>query len=126
MLVGCGNELLVNGSEERVNAIMKVVEKARKKNVRVPVTSLLRRPACNEYERLREEVNIDLHEKILVMKAESVRKREVSSRFLDMDSLIQAGCFSEMESTFRKKGRQSSLRFIRWIKATHLMEGRID
>ncbi|KAF2348459.1 SGNH hydrolase-type esterase domain [Trinorchestia longiramus] len=68
-----GNELLENGSEETVNTIMKVVERARKKNVRVVVTSLLRRPACNEeYERLHKEVNRDLHEKILVMKAESV------------------------------------------------------
>ncbi|KAF2360288.1 hypothetical protein FHG87_008956 [Trinorchestia longiramus] len=62
--------------------------------VGVAVTSLLRRPACNEeYEQLRREVNRDLYEKILVMKTESVQKYEVGSSFLDMDDLIQAGCF---------------------------------
>ncbi|KAF2367637.1 hypothetical protein FHG87_001608 [Trinorchestia longiramus] len=107
---GGGNGLLENGSEATGNAIMEVVERAQKKNVRVAVTSLLRRPACNEeYERLRKEVNRDLHEKILVMKAESVRKHEVGSSFLDMDDLIQAGCFLR-EPTFHKKGRQSSPR----------------
>ncbi|KAF2350351.1 SGNH hydrolase-type esterase domain [Trinorchestia longiramus] len=91
---GGGNGLLQNGREATVNAIMKVVERARKKNVRVAVTSLLRRPVCNEeYERLRKEVNRDLHEKILVMKAESILTCEVGSSFLDMDDMIQAGCF---------------------------------
>ncbi|KAF2343231.1 SGNH hydrolase-type esterase domain, partial [Trinorchestia longiramus] len=61
-----GNGLLENGKEATVNAIMKVIERKRKKNVRVAVTNLLRRPACNEEcEQLRKEVNRDLHEKIL-------------------------------------------------------------
>ncbi|KAF2354006.1 hypothetical protein FHG87_015241 [Trinorchestia longiramus] len=34
-------------------------------------------------------------EKVLAMKAESIWKREVGSSFLDMDDLIQAGCFLE-------------------------------
>ncbi|KAF2356897.1 hypothetical protein FHG87_012351 [Trinorchestia longiramus] len=45
---GGGNGLLENGREATMNAIMKVVERARKKNVRVAVTSLLRRLACTE------------------------------------------------------------------------------
>ncbi|KAF2362701.1 SGNH hydrolase-type esterase domain [Trinorchestia longiramus] len=43
---GGENGLLKNGREETVNAIMKVVKRAKKKNVKVVVTSLLRRPAC--------------------------------------------------------------------------------
>ncbi|KAF2363653.1 hypothetical protein FHG87_005605 [Trinorchestia longiramus] len=39
-----GNGLLENGREATVNAIMKVVERKRKKNVRVAVVGLLRRP----------------------------------------------------------------------------------
>ncbi|KAF2354271.1 NAD(P)-binding domain [Trinorchestia longiramus] len=91
---GGGNELLENGSEATLNAIMKVVERAQKKNVRVAVTSLFRRPACNEYERLHKEVNRDLCKKIHVMKAQSVWKLEVCSSIMDLDSLIQARCFS--------------------------------
>ncbi|KAF2355535.1 SGNH hydrolase-type esterase domain [Trinorchestia longiramus] len=91
-----GNGRLENGREATVNAIMKVVERKRKKNVGLAVTSLLKREACNEeYERLHKKVNRDLHEKVLAMKAESIRKREVGSSFLDMDDLIQAECFLE-------------------------------
>ncbi|KAF2350656.1 SGNH hydrolase-type esterase domain [Trinorchestia longiramus] len=124
-----GNGLLENGREVTVNAIMKVVERKRKKNVRVAVTSLLRRLACNEeYERLRKEVNRDLHEKILAMKAESIRKREVGSSFLDMNDLIQAACFLEDGAHLSQEGETKLFqRFIRWIRATHLlMEGRMD
>ncbi|KAF2344429.1 SGNH hydrolase-type esterase domain, partial [Trinorchestia longiramus] len=120
---------LENGIEETVNEIMKVVEKARKKNVRVAVTSLLRRPAYNkEYERLHKEVNRDLHEIILIMKAESIRKREVCSSFLDIDELIQARCFLGDGVHLSQEGETKlSQRFIRWIRATHLlMEGRMD
>ncbi|KAF2353582.1 hypothetical protein FHG87_015661 [Trinorchestia longiramus] len=46
---GGRNELPKNGKKEAVNAIMNVVERAQKKNVRVAVTSLLRRPACNGF-----------------------------------------------------------------------------
>ncbi|KAF2345522.1 SGNH hydrolase-type esterase domain [Trinorchestia longiramus] len=100
-----GNGLLENGREATVNAIMKVVERKRKKNVRVAVTSLLRRPACNEdYERLHKEANRDLHEKMLAMKAESMRKREVGSSFFNMDDLIQAGCFLEVEVHLSQEG----------------------
>ncbi|KAF2353094.1 SGNH hydrolase-type esterase domain [Trinorchestia longiramus] len=126
---GGGNRLLENGRDATVNAIMKVVERTRKKNVRVAVTSLLRRLACNEeYERLRKEVNRDLHEKILVMKAESIREREVGFSFLDMDDLIKAGCFLKDRVHFSQGGKiKLSQRFIRWIRATHLlMEGRMD
>ncbi|KAF2350567.1 SGNH hydrolase-type esterase domain [Trinorchestia longiramus] len=126
---GGGNGLLKNRSETTMNAIVKVVERRREKNVRVAVTSLLRRPACNEeYERLRKEVNRDLHEKILVMKADSVRKREVGSSFLDMDDLIQAGCFLGDGVHLSQEGETKlSQRFIRWIRTTHiLMEGRMD
>ncbi|KAF2362347.1 SGNH hydrolase-type esterase domain [Trinorchestia longiramus] len=111
------------------NVIMKVVEKARKKNVRMAVTSLLRRLACNEeYERLRKEVNKDLHKKILSMRAESVRKLEVGSSFLDMDGLIQVWCFSGDGVHLSQEGETKlSQRFIRWIIATHLlMEGSMD
>ncbi|KAF2345197.1 SGNH hydrolase-type esterase domain [Trinorchestia longiramus] len=124
-----GNELLENGREATVNAIMKVVERKRKKNVRVAVPSLFRRTACNEeYEWLCKEVNRDLHKKILAMKAESVRKREVCSSFLDMDDLIQVGCFLEDGVHLSQEGETKlSQRFIRWIRATHLlMEGRMD
>ncbi|KAF2348067.1 SGNH hydrolase-type esterase domain [Trinorchestia longiramus] len=117
-----------NKREATVNAIMKVVERKRKKNVRVAVTSLLR-PACNEeYERLRKEVNRDLHEKILAMKAESIRKCEVGSSFLDIDDLIQAGCFLEDGVHLLQEGETKlSQRFICWIRANHLlMEGRMD
>ncbi|KAF2347404.1 hypothetical protein FHG87_021839 [Trinorchestia longiramus] len=101
----------------------------RERRMRVALTSLLRRLACNEeYERLRKEVNRDLHEKILVMKAESIRKREVGSSFLDMDDLIQAGCFLRDEVHLsQEEETKLSQRFIRWISATHfLMEGRMD
>ncbi|KAF2345168.1 SGNH hydrolase-type esterase domain [Trinorchestia longiramus] len=124
-----GNGLLENGKEATVNAIMKVVEIKRKKNVRVAVTSLLRRPVCNEeYEWLHKEVNRDLHEKVLAMKAESIRKREVGSSFLDMDNLIHAGCFLEDGVHVSQEGETKiSQRFICWIRATHLlMEGRMD
>ncbi|KAF2350475.1 hypothetical protein FHG87_018769 [Trinorchestia longiramus] len=48
---GDGNGLLENGRVKTVNAIIKVLEWAQKKNVRVAVTSLLKRPACDgEYE----------------------------------------------------------------------------
>ncbi|KAF2361034.1 SGNH hydrolase-type esterase domain [Trinorchestia longiramus] len=107
-----GNGLLENGREATVNAIMKVVERKRKKNVRVAVTSLLKRPACNEeYERLRKEVNRDLHEKILAMKAE-----------------VGDGCFLEDGVHLSQEGETKlPQRFIRWIRATHLhMEGRMD
>ncbi|KAF2345451.1 SGNH hydrolase-type esterase domain [Trinorchestia longiramus] len=117
------------GREATVNAIMKVVERKRKKNVRVAVTGLLRRPACNEeYERLRKEVNKDLHEKVLAMKAESIRKLEVGSSFLDTDDLIQAGCFLDDGVHLSQEGETKlSQRFICWIRATHLlMEGRMD
>ncbi|KAF2352131.1 SGNH hydrolase-type esterase domain [Trinorchestia longiramus] len=90
-----GNGLLENGREATVNAIMKVVERKRKKNVRVAVTGLLRRPACNqEYERLRKE----------------------------------AGCFLEDGVHLSQEGETKlSQRFIRWIRATHLlMECRMD
>ncbi|KAF2345156.1 SGNH hydrolase-type esterase domain [Trinorchestia longiramus] len=126
---GGGNGLLENGNEATVNAIMKVVERAQKKNVRVAVTSLLRRPACNEeYERLLKEVNIDLHEKIHVMKAESVRKHEVGFSFLDMGDLIQAGCFLRDGAHLSQEGQTKLCqRFIHWIRATHvLMEDRMD
>ncbi|KAF2345888.1 hypothetical protein FHG87_023356 [Trinorchestia longiramus] len=86
-------------------------------------------PACNEeHERLRKEVNRDLHEKIRVMKTESVRKREVGSSFLDMDSLIQAGCFSGDGVHLSQEGETKlSHIIIRWIRATHLfMEDRMD
>ncbi|KAF2344023.1 SGNH hydrolase-type esterase domain [Trinorchestia longiramus] len=124
-----GNGLLENGREATVNAIMKVVERKQKKKVRGAVTSLLRRPACNEeYEQLRKEVNRDLYEKILAMKAESIRKHEVCSCFLDMDDLIRAGCFLEDGVHLSQEGETKlSQRFIRWIRATHLlMEGRMD
>ncbi|KAF2357930.1 SGNH hydrolase-type esterase domain [Trinorchestia longiramus] len=125
---GGGNGLLGNGREATVNVIMKVVEKVQKKNVRVAVTSLLRRLACNEYEWLCKEVNRDLHEKILVMKAESIHKREVGSSSLDMDDLIQAGCFLGDGVHLLKEGETKlSQRFICWIRATHLLkEGRMD
>ncbi|KAF2343430.1 SGNH hydrolase-type esterase domain [Trinorchestia longiramus] len=129
IIQGGGNRLLENGREVTVNTIMKVVERAQKKNVRVAVTSLLRRPACNEdYERLCKEVNRDLHEKILVMKAESVRKREVGLSFLDMDDLIQAGCFlRDGVHLSQEEETKLSQRFIHWIRATHLlMEGRMN
>ncbi|KAF2355666.1 SGNH hydrolase-type esterase domain [Trinorchestia longiramus] len=129
MVQGGGNELLENGREATVNVIMKMVEKARKKNVRVTVTSLLRRPTCNEeYERLCKEVNRDLHEKILGMKAKSIWKREVSSSFLDRDDLIQAGCFLRDGVHLSQEGKTKlHQRFIWWIRATHLlMEGRMD
>ncbi|KAF2344286.1 hypothetical protein FHG87_024958, partial [Trinorchestia longiramus] len=81
-----------------------------------------------EYERLRKEVNRDLHEKVLAMKVESIRKREVGSSFLDMDDLIQAGCFLEDGVHLSQEGETKlSQRFICWIRATHLlMEGRMD
>ncbi|KAF2362709.1 hypothetical protein FHG87_006530 [Trinorchestia longiramus] len=81
-----------------------------------------------EYERLCKEVNRDLHEKILAMKVESIRKREVGYSFLDMDELIQAGCFLEDGVHLSQEGETKlSQRFIRWIRATHLlMEGRMD
>ncbi|KAF2356317.1 hypothetical protein FHG87_012922 [Trinorchestia longiramus] len=123
------NRLLENEREVRVNAIMKVVERAQKKNVRVAVTSLLRRLACNEeHEQLHKEVNRDLHEKILAMKAESIWKHEVSSSFLDMDDLIQAGCFLEDGvHLLQEEETKLSQRFICWFRATHLlMEGRIE
>ncbi|KAF2351398.1 SGNH hydrolase-type esterase domain [Trinorchestia longiramus] len=126
---GGGNGLLENGREATVNAIMKVVERAQKNNVRVAVTSLFRRPVCNEeYERLHKKVNRNLHEKILVMKAESIRKREVGSSFLDMDDLIQAACFLRDGVYLWQEGKTKlSQRFISWIRATHLlMEGRMD
>ncbi|KAF2345394.1 SGNH hydrolase-type esterase domain [Trinorchestia longiramus] len=121
-----GYGLLENRREATVNASMKVVERARKKNVRVAVTSWLRRPACNEeYERLCKEVNRDLHEKILVMKAESIQKREVGS--MD-DDLIQAGCFLRDGVHIFEEGEiKLSQRFICWIRSTHLlMEGIMD
>ncbi|KAF2355925.1 SGNH hydrolase-type esterase domain [Trinorchestia longiramus] len=124
-----GNGLLGNGREVTVNAIMKVVERKQKKIVRVAVTGLLRRPACNEeYERLCKEVNRDLHKKILAMKVESIRKREVGSSFLAMDDLIQAGCFLEDGVHLLQEGETKlSQRLICWIRATHLlMEGRMD
>ncbi|KAF2348589.1 SGNH hydrolase-type esterase domain [Trinorchestia longiramus] len=126
---GGGNGLLENGRVATVNAIMKVVERARKANVRVAVTSFLRSLACTEeYEQLHKEVNRDLHEKILVMKAESIRKHEVSSSFLDVDDLIQAGCFLREGVHLSQEGETKlSQRFIRRIRATHfLMEGRMD
>ncbi|KAF2357489.1 SGNH hydrolase-type esterase domain [Trinorchestia longiramus] len=126
---GGENRLLENGKEVTVNAIMKVVERARKKNVRVAVASLLRRQTCNEeYEWLCKEVNRDLHEKILVIKAESIRKREVGSSFLDMDDLIQAGCFLRDGVHLSQEGETKLFqRFICWIRATHLlMESRMD
>ncbi|KAF2357441.1 SGNH hydrolase-type esterase domain [Trinorchestia longiramus] len=126
---GGGNGLLENGREAMVNAILKVVERARKTNLRVAVTSLLRRPACNEeYEQLHKEVNRDLHEKILVMKAESIWKREVCFSFLDMDDLIQAGCFLRDGVYLSQEGETKlSQRFICRIRATNfLMEGRMD
>jgi hypothetical protein len=43
---GSINDLIESGSECTVNAIMKVVESAWKKMVRVVVVSLLRKPAC--------------------------------------------------------------------------------
>ncbi|KAF2357147.1 hypothetical protein FHG87_012095 [Trinorchestia longiramus] len=110
---GCGNGLLENASAATMNVIMKMIERAQKKNVRVAVKSLLRRPACNEYERSRKE---------------SVWKHEIGSSFLDMDSLIQAGCFLRDGVPLSQEGEKKlSQRFIRSIKATHLlMEGRID
>ncbi|KAF2361882.1 SGNH hydrolase-type esterase domain [Trinorchestia longiramus] len=104
---------------------MEVVERAQKKNVRVAVTSLSRRPTCNkEYERLHKEVNEDLHEKIRVMKAESMQKHEVSSSFLDTDDLIRPGCFSGDGVHFSQEGETKlSQRFIRWIRATRLVMG---
>ncbi|KAF2357385.1 Retrotransposon Pao [Trinorchestia longiramus] len=61
-------------------------------------------------------------------KAKSIRKREVSSSILDMDDLIQAGCFLEDGVHLSQEGETKlSQRFIRWIRATHiLMEGRMD
>ncbi|KAF2361001.1 SGNH hydrolase-type esterase domain [Trinorchestia longiramus] len=110
---GGGNGLLENGREVTVNAIMKVVERAQKKNVKVAVTSLLRRPACNEEFR-RKEVNRDLHEKILVMKVESIQMCEVGSSFLDMDDLIKTGCFLRDGVHLSQEGETKlSQRFIR-------------
>ncbi|KAF2352692.1 hypothetical protein FHG87_016554 [Trinorchestia longiramus] len=65
---------------------------------------------------------------ILAMKAESIRKREIGSSILDMDDLIQAGCFLEDGVHLSQEGETKlSQRFIRWIRATHLlMEGRMD
>ncbi|KAF2365490.1 SGNH hydrolase-type esterase domain [Trinorchestia longiramus] len=128
VIVEVGNGLLENRRKATVNAIIKVVERARKKNVRGAVTSLLRRPACNEeYERFHKEVNGNL-QKILVMKVESIQKREVSSSFLDMDDLIQAGCFLRDGVHLLQEGETKlSQRFIHWIRATHLlMEDRMD
>ncbi|KAF2345037.1 hypothetical protein FHG87_024208 [Trinorchestia longiramus] len=70
----------------------------------------------------------DLHEKILVMKGESIRKREVGSSFLDMDGLIQDGCFLRDGVPLLQEGQTKlSQRFIHWIRATHLLiEGRMD
>ncbi|KAF2361884.1 hypothetical protein FHG87_007359 [Trinorchestia longiramus] len=69
---------------------MKVVERAQKKNTRVAVTSSRRPASGKEYERLHKEVNKDLYEKILVMKAETVWKYEVGSSFLDMDDELES------------------------------------
>ncbi|KAF2354681.1 hypothetical protein FHG87_014563 [Trinorchestia longiramus] len=65
---------------------------------------------------------------ILVMKAESVWKRDVGSGFLDMDYLIQAGRFLR-NGVHLSQERETKLSqiFIRWIRATHLlMVGRMD
>ena len=80
-------------------------------------------PACGEeYERMRKEVNKEVHERIVGMKAESVRKREVGSSFLDMDGLILAEYFSRDGVHLSSEGeRKLSGRYISWIKATHIL-----
>ncbi|KAF2352524.1 Tetratricopeptide-like helical domain [Trinorchestia longiramus] len=56
------------------------------------------------------------------MKAESVQKREGVSSFLDMDNLIQAGCFLGDGVHLSQEGETKlSQRFIRWIRTTHLL-----
>ncbi|KAF2343748.1 hypothetical protein FHG87_025497, partial [Trinorchestia longiramus] len=67
-------------------------------------------------------------EKILVMKAESIQKREVCSSVLDMDDLIQARIFLRDGVHLSQEGKTKlSQRFICWIRAIHLlMEGRMD
>ncbi|KAF2343701.1 hypothetical protein FHG87_025543 [Trinorchestia longiramus] len=58
----------------------------------------------------------------------SVQKHEACSSFLDMDDLIQAGCFSgDGVHLLQEVETKLSQRFICWIRATHLlMGGRMD
>ncbi|KAF2343452.1 hypothetical protein FHG87_025792, partial [Trinorchestia longiramus] len=59
------------------------------------------------FEQLCNEVNRELHERILGMKAKSVQKCELGSSFQDIDGLIRLGVSWEMESSFYKKMRCS-------------------
>ncbi|KAF2352845.1 hypothetical protein FHG87_016400 [Trinorchestia longiramus] len=94
---------------------MRVVERAQMKNVK--------RLACNEeYECMHEEVNRDLHENILIMKEESVWNCEVGSSFLDIDGLMQIGCFlGNGVHLLQEEETKLSQRYICWIKIIHLL-----
>ncbi|KAF2344658.1 hypothetical protein FHG87_024586 [Trinorchestia longiramus] len=66
--------------------------------------------------------------RFFVMKANGIRNRKVGSGFLDMDDLIQAGCFSEERVHLLQEGKTKLFqRCIHWITDTHLsIEGRMD
>ena len=107
VIQGGGNGLLACGVNETVKTVMDGVRKIKqeKKDVRVAVVGVMRRPRSDErYERVRKEVNRRLQVELCGMKVECMKANDVGVSFLDLDRELTHNVFARDQVHLTEEG----------------------